>query len=380
MLFREVIGQKEVKQRLLNMVREDRTPHALLLFGPTGNGKLSLAVAMARYLTCTDRRPEDSCGVCPACIKSAKLVHPDVHFVLPVLKTIKIPKDPVTDLFLEEWRYAFLANPNISESQWYEAIGAENKQGIINVEESRSILRKLNMKPYESDHKVMIIWLPERMHQSAANKLLKMIEEPPDRTVIILVSEQTDRILPTIISRTQLLFVPPLSPDHIREGLKKEGVDDPGLLEDAVSKSNGNFNTALQTLQQDGQSQKHFDMFTSLMRLCYTRNIHGINDWVEQVAASGRERQKELLDYSLEMLRENFIMHLGKRELNYMTRREAGFSEKFSPFIHQGNIHRLVEAFSDAANHIEANGNPRIVLMDMSVGVIRLLMQKAPVG
>ncbi len=209
MLFKEIIGQEEVRKRLLNMVKDDRSPHALMLHGPPGTGKRSLAVAMARYLACADRQPDDACGVCPSCVKFSKLVHPDLHFVIPVLKTPRITKDPVSDHFMTEWRENFLANPYFSENQWYEAIGAENKQGIINKEESLQIIRKLGFKPYESEYRMVIIWLPEKMNQAAANKLLKQIEEPPEKTLIIMASDSTDRILPTILSRTQLLYVPP---------------------------------------------------------------------------------------------------------------------------------------------------------------------------
>ena len=377
MLFKEIIGQQEVKKRLLNLVGEDRTPHALMLFGPPGTGKRSLAVAMAQYLACADRQPEDACGVCPSCIKFSKLVHPDLHFVVPVLKTQKVVKDPVTDLFIEAWREAFLANPYLSESQWYEAIGAENKQGVINKEESLQIIKKLGFKPYESEYRMIIIWLPEKMNQPAANKLLKQLEEPPEKTLILMVSENTDRILPTILSRTQLLHVPPLEENLLREGLMKLQGSDPQLLEDAVRKANGNYNVALATLRKDEQEIYFFELFTGMMRLCYSRKIIEINDWVEGVAGLGRERQKQLLDYSLRLLRENFMLHMEQGDLSYMSAREAEFSSRFSPFIHHGNIHALVESFSEAGNHIEANGNPRIVFMDLSIRVIRLLMQKA---
>ena len=334
------------------MVRDDRTPHALLLFGPSGTGKLSLAVAMAQYLSCNDRQGEDACGVCLSCVKFSKLVHPDLHFVVPVLKTAKVVKDPVSDHFMDAWREAFLSNPYISENQWYEAIGAENKQGAINKEESLQIIRKLGFKPYESEYKMMIIWLPEKVNQAAANKLLKQIEEPPDKTLILMVSENTDRILPTILSRTQLLHVPPLSESLIREGL----------------------------LKRDENELYYFELFSGLMRLCYSRSIIEINDWVEKVAQLGRERQKQLLDYSLKLLRENFMLSLGQKDLNFMSRKEDEFSRKFSPFIHESNIHSLVETFSLAGNHIESNGNPRIIFMDLSIKVIRLLMQKAPIA
>ncbi len=378
MLFKEIIGQQEVKSRLLNLVRDDRTPHALMLFGPPGAGKLALAVSMAQYLACAERQPGDSCGQCPSCLKFNKLVHPDLHFVVPVLKTTRVTRDPVSDNFMEEWRESFLANPFISESQWYEAIGAENKQGVINKEESLQIIRKLGFKPYESEYRMIIIWLPEKMNQAAANKLLKLIEEPPDKTLILMVSESTDKILPTILSRTQLMHVPPLSESMIREGLQEMGNHDPQLVEDAVRRSSGNFNTALQALRQDENEMHNFTLFTTLMRLCYSRSIIEINDWVDQVAGMGRERQKLLVDYSLRLLRENFMLHMESDALNHMSRKENEFSSRFSAFIHAGNINELVESFSGAGNHIEANGNPRIILMDLSIRIIKQLMQKAP--
>jgi len=378
MQFKETIGHQDLKRRLLALVRDDRTPHALMLFGPQWTGKLALAIAMAQYLACKDRQEDDSCGKCPSCIKFAKLVHPDLHFVYPVVKTGNSSAPPLSDDYAELWRETLLFDFFLTENQWYEALGAENKQGIINVKESESIIRKLGFKPYESDYRMMIIWLPEKMNQSAANKLLKLIEEPPPKTLILMVSEYTDRILPTIISRTQLFHVPPFTDSMVREGLLQLGHSDDQLIEDAVNRSNGNFSTALLSLQQDENELAHFENFTSLMRLCYARDITAINQWVEKVSAIGRERQKQLMDYSLRLLRENFILHLENPQLNYLSRKEAEFSARFSPFIHEGNIHSLAEGFTLAGNHIEANGNPRIVFLDMAIGIIKLLMQKAP--
>lgn len=378
MQFRQIIGQDEVKRKLTGMVEGERIPHALLLFGPPGTGKRSLAVAMAQMLSCKARQPGDSCGTCSSCIKFSRLVHPDLHFVVPVASNQKAGPKATTGDFMETWREVFLKNPYLSERQWYDAIDAENKQGIINVHESGAVIEKLAFKPYESDYRMMVIWLPERMNQHAANKLLKLIEEPPTNTLIIMVSENTDRILPTILSRTQLVHVPPLPADIIREALLEKQHADPEILEDAVKRANGNFNQALSTLEEDAQEQNYFGMFTGLMRLAYGRKIGEINDWVDDAAAMGRERQKQFMDYCLRMLRENFMLHLDRQELHYMTAAEQDFSSRFSPFIHEGNVYDMAAEFNLAGNHIEANGNPRIVFMDLSIKLIRLLMRKPP--
>ena len=379
MLFKEIIGQKEIKDKLLRLVRDDRTPHALMLFGPEGTGKLALALAMAQYVACTNRQQEDACGTCPSCIKFGKLVHPDLHFVIPVMKTGNMQSAPISDDFAETWRAAFLADHYLTEGQWYEALGAENKQGMINVRESETIMRKLSFKPYESDYRMVVIWLPEKMNQPAANKLLKLIEEPPEKTLILMATEQTDRILPTILSRTQLIHVPPVSATDLRDGIMKLEVQDPHLVDDVVKRAHGNVSIAFRMLRQDEAEQQNFELFTELMRLCYSRDIIRVNDWVERVAVMGRERQKQLADYSLRMLRENFILGFKQEGLTYLSAKESEFSEKFCPFIHEGNVYALADAFTEAGNHIEANGNPRIILMDLSIRIIRLLMLKARV-
>jgi DNA polymerase-3 subunit delta' len=379
MLFKEIIGQKEIKNKLLRLVRDDRTPHALMLFGPEGTGKLALALAMAQYVACTNRQQEDACGTCPSCIKFGKLVHPDLHFVIPVMKTGNMQSAPISDDFAETWRAAFLADHYLTEGQWYEALGAENKQGMINVRESETIMRKLSFKPYESDYRMVVIWLPEKMNQPAANKLLKLIEEPPEKTLILMATEQTDRILPTILSRTQLIHVPPVAATDLRDGIMKLEVQDPQLVDDVVKRAHGNVSIAFRMLRQDEAEQQNFELFTELMRLCYSRDIIRVNDWVERVAVMGRERQKQLSDYSLRMLRESFILGFKQEGLTYLSAKESEFSEKFSPFIHEGNVYALADAFTEAGNHIEANGNPRIILMDLSIRIIRLLMLKARV-
>lgn len=377
MLFSEVLGHKALKDRLIRTVSDERIHHAQMFVGPPGSGKLALALAYARYISCKQPAESDACGSCPSCRKYSKLAHPDLHFVFPVMTNKRVIKNPVSDDFIETWREKIGQNPYISENQWYEAIGAENKQGYISRRESSNILSKLSLKSYESEYKIMIIWLPEKMNRSSANTLLKMIEEPPSKTLFLMVAENTEMILPTILSRAQKIQVPPLDAESVREGLLNLFPEDPGLVDDVVRRSSGNFSTALQLLQNEEMDRLHFDQFTDFMRKCYKREIIALGEWVESIAGLGRERIKLYLEYGLRMVRENFMLHLKQPQITYLTRKEADFSQKFSAFIHPGNAFEIAAEFQEAIRHIEANGYPRLVLMDLSVKTILLLKRPA---
>jgi len=377
MKFSEVLGQGEIKQRLIRTVQEERISHALLFFGPSGVGKLPLAIAYVQYISCENKTDVDSCGVCASCIKFGKLAHPDLHFVFPVLTNKEVKTNPVSDHFIEQWRTSLDANPYLTENQWYEAIGAENKQGLISKHESTSILRKLSLKSYEGGYKMMIIWLPEKMNAAAANSLLKSIEEPYSKTIFLLVSENTEVILPTILSRTQMIRVAPLKSENIREGLLKNFPDAAELVDDVIRRSNGDYSKALQMIASDEQDNLHFEEFTFFMRKCYQREIIEINTWVERMAGLGRERLKLYFVYSLRMIRENFILNLKQKEISFLSSKEDEFSQRFSAFIHTANVENLTIEFEKASHHIEANAYARLVLMDLAIKTIMLLKQPA---
>lgn len=377
MKFADVLGQSEIKKRLIQTVQEERISHAQLFFGPSGVGKLPLAIAYARFIMCENRGEEDACGVCPSCIKFTKLAHPDLHFSFPVVSSKEFTK-PVSDNYIEQWRSAVPENPYITENQWYEVLNAENKQGLISKAEAEAIQRKLSLKSYESEFKIMIIWLAEKMNASAANSLLKLLEEPPDKTIFMLISESTDQILPTILSRTQMIRMTPLSSQSIIEGLRSNFPDAAALHEDAARRANGNYSTARQIIESDEVENMHFEEFTFFMRQCYKREIIEINGWIEKMAGLGRERLKLYLSYGLRMIRENFILNLEQAEISYLSQKEGEFSQRFSAFIHQGNVYKLTEEFDLAIRHIEANGNPRLVLLDLAIQTILLLKQPAP--
>lgn len=372
MFFKEIIGQEAIKQRLIQSVREERVSHAQLFAGPEGTGKLALAIAYAQYVACTNRQTGDSCGECPSCKKYRKLIHPDLHFVFPVVKTPKF-KEPVSDNFLEEWRAMIAQSPYFNLDQWFDLIGVENSQGLIYAHQSEEIIRKLNLKSYESEYKVMIIWLPEKMHVACANKLLKMIEEPPVKTLFVLITENEEDIISTIRSRCQLITVPPIDPDSMTKALEQlpeaEGFD----LRNIVHLSKGNFGKAIELLQPDEQTLFNLERFKELMRFSYGRKYSDLFKWVDQVAGIGREKQKSLLNYFLNSLRENFIYNLKNRELTFMSDQEEEFSKRFSPFINERNIQELTEVFELAFAHIGMNGNPRIIFTDVSFKIVKLI-------
>jgi DNA polymerase-3 subunit delta' len=372
MFFKEVIGQNSIKQRLIQSVNEERVSHAQLFAGPPGTGKLALAIAYAQYVACTNRQTDDSCGECPSCKKFRKLIHPDLHFVFPVIKTPKF-KEPVSDNFLEEWRMMIGKNPYFSIDQWFEQIGVENAQGLIYSHQSEEIIRKLNLKSYESEYKVMIIWLPEKMHVACANKLLKMIEEPPAKTLFVLITENEEDIISTIRSRCQLITVPPIDTEAIEKTLhtlpESEGHD----IRNIVHLAKGNFNKALELLQPDEQTLFNLERFKELMRYSYGRKFTDLFKWADQVAGIGREKQKSLLNYFLDLLRENFVYNLKNRDLTFMNSPEEEFSKRFSPFINERNIVELTEVFETAYAHIGMNGNPRIIFTDVAFRITKLI-------
>ncbi len=374
MNFSQIPGQKAVIDRLRTSVLENRVSHALLFCGPEGSGKFAIALAFARYISCENRTAEDACGTCPSCVKYDKLIHPDLHFVFPVIKK-KSSSEAVSDTYIAQWREMVLRSAWFSLSTWTEAMEVANEQALIPVAEAAEIIRKLSLKSFESDFKIMIVWLPEKMNAETANKLLKMIEEPPARTLFILVSEDDDRLLPTITSRCQHIRIPSIPADDLSAHLVKTTGMDTARASEIAAIANGNMVRAMELAREDDNSAVHLDRFTKLMRTAYTRDIHSLVTWSEETAALGRERQKSFLSYSLRMIRENFILNFNGREnkLVYLTRAEDEFSERFHPFINGKNINALNKEFNLAYLHVESNGNTKMIFLDLALTIMRLI-------
>jgi DNA polymerase-3 subunit delta' len=374
MNFSQIPGQKAVIDRLRNSVAENRVSHALLFYGPEGSGKFAIALAFARYISCENRTAEDACGKCPSCSKYDKLIHPDLHFVFPVIKK-KSNTEPVSDHFISQWREMVLRSPWFSLTTWTEAMEVANEQALIPVAESAEIIRKLSLKSFESDFKIMIIWLPEKMNAETANKILKIIEEPPARTLFILVSEEDEKLLPTITSRCQHIRIPSIPSEDLSSYLVGSMGIDPVKAPEIAAIANGNMVRAMELAREGDNAAVHLDRFTKLMRTAWTRDIHALVTWSEDTATLGRERQKSFLSYSLRMIRENFILNFNGREhrLVYLTRAEDEFSGKFHPFINEKNINALNREFNLAYAHVESNGNTKMIFLDLALKTMRLI-------
>ena len=371
MYFADIIGQEEIKAHLRRFVDENRLAHALLFTGPRGNGKLPLAVALAHYLLCGGRNGEDACGNCPTCTKVNKLIHSDLHFVFPVIKK-KSGSDsaPVSDDYIGEWRELFTKKPYFTYADWLAKLDIENQQPMIYERESSEILRKLSMQSREGGWKIVIIWLPEKMKEACSNKLLKIIEEPPKDTLFILVSEEPEKIIPTILSRTQRVHIPALSCEEIAHAMSQRYGLTQADAQMVAARSAGSWEQAEAQLRVDADNEQFLDLFTKLMRIAYARNIREMKKWSEQVAAMGREKQKHLLEYCQRMIRENFIMNFKRNEMLYMSDSEREFSIRFSPYVNEKNIFGIVDELSQAQRHIEQNVNAKMVFFDMSLRMI----------
>ncbi len=372
MQFNKILGQTAIKARLTNGVREGRIAHALLFSGANGYGKLALAIAYAQYVSCSNRQENDSCGECPSCKKYNKLIHPDLHFVYPVINLPKFDK-PISDNFISTWREMINASPYTSLTNWLNAIGAENKQGAINKYESAEILRKLSFKTFESEYKVMIIWLPEKMNQVASNKLLKILEEPPEKTLFLLVTESQEHLIKTILSRTQIIAVPQIDDDSIKQALIDEFNIDSDKATTITNLSDGSYFNARNLIDTSDQHLFNFENFAKIMRLCYKKDVIEINGWIDEIASVGREKQKSFLSNSLRLVRESFMLNKNQNKLARLHGEELAFCQKFSPFINERNVAAISEELNKAHYHIERNGYAKLVFFDFAITLIKLL-------
>ncbi|MEI6275556.1 MAG: DNA polymerase III subunit delta [Prolixibacteraceae bacterium] len=372
MQFKDVIGQTQTKELLIQLAQEHRVPHALMLIGPPGNGKLSLSLAFAQYLNCKSKTDIDSCGVCSSCLKFRKLIHPDLHFTFPVVKTQSVSK-PTSSDYMAKWREYFLANPYPVYERWNQVIAEENKQGMIYVDEASEIIQKLNKKSYEADYKVSLIWLPETMHPTCANKILKILEEPPANTIFILVTEEEQRLLSTIRSRCQTIRLPKIEEQDLAEALARHpalGENDPVVM---ARIANGNLILAEELLLEDEGRKYNHRQYTALMRAGYKRDLSELLSWSDELSGIGRVRQLSFLRYCSQFTRENFMSNFREPALVTMDDNEEKFAAKFAPFIQEKNVMLLFSEFEKSLRDIASNGNAKAVFTDMAIKISKLI-------
>ena len=377
MQFKDVIGQEAVKQRLIQSVRENHVSHAQLFLGPAGSGKLPLALAYAQYILCPNRTATDSCGVCPTCQKVQKLAHPDLHFVVPTNTTKKVKDKPESDLFMEEWREFAVKNGGyFNDTDWYAFLDIENKQGYMSVRDAASLLRKLSMKSYEGEYKIAIIWMAEKMRVETANKLLKLLEEPPEKTVFLLIAEDQEELLATIKSRTALVKIPAIETSAVENALVQRLYAQPDQAHDAAMISEGNWITACHSVKDSEEHKYFFTTFQQWMRLCFRAAYSEIIDFSSNVKGIGREKLKELLDYGLRIIRNSLLFNNNLAEIVMLPEDEKAFNSKFAPFVNPANMAQIAELFEEAIRQIERNGNAQIIITDMSFKMVGLLKKK----
>lgn len=370
MQFKQIVGQAAIKQRLINSVNENRVSHAQLFLGAEGSGSLALAVAYAQYLCCLDKQGDDSCGECSSCRKYQKLVHPDLHFSYPFFAK---HKEDTALTFIEQWREAFLANPYLGLDLWRGYLEAENKQANINIAECHQIIKKLSLKPFESEYKVLILWLPEYLDKEG-NALLKIIEEPQPNTLFLLVAQNQDQILNTILSRTQLIKVPPPTYQDIKDFLMNENHQTENAAAEIAYLSNGNITQALAMLQDEGKS--YHTLFVQWLRLCFGNKGIELVGFVDQLAKLGRENQKNFIRYGISFLRECGLLLAGAGELVHLPAAELETAQKMAGVLNLLSIEAISSELEKAHYHVERNANPKILFLDVSLQIVGFLKLK----
>ena len=377
MQFKDVIGQEEVKRKLILSVQENRVPHAQLFLGPEGNGKLPLALAYAQYILCPHRTATDSCGVCPSCQKISKLTHPDLHFVVPTTTTKSVKSNPESDLFMNEWReYVLQQEGYVDTSSWYEFLEVENKQGYISVRDAASLLRKLSFKAYEGEYKIAIIWMAEKLRDDTANKLLKLLEEPPEKTLFILIAEDQEELLATIRSRTSLVKVPRIEQNDLQTALVQRLGCSEQEAKDAALVAEGNWIKACQNVKDAEDQKYYFRTFQQWMRLCFKAAISELIDFSNNIKSIGRERQKQLLEYGLGIVRNSILFNNSLAELVMLPEEEKKFNAGFAPFVNKANLIQIADLLEEASRQIERNGYAPLIFLDCSFKMAKLLRMK----
>ncbi|MDR0185257.1 AAA family ATPase [Prevotella brunnea] len=371
--FSEVIGQEETKQQLLQLAQSNRVPHALLFCGPRGSGKMALAMAFASYLlTQSSMSPENS----KAMLRNWE--HPDLHFTFP---TIKLPgmsseHQPLSSDFAKEWHELVMKGAYFTLKHWMSTMGATTQQAIITGAESDELSRVLSLKSSQGGYKVSVIWLPERMNLTSANKLLKLLEEPSERTLFLMISEEPEKLLETIISRTQRIDVKRISDDAIEQALRERRGLDAETARRLARVAHGNWLKALELLTTENENMEFLKMFQSLMRLCYMRDVSELKNWSETAADYGREKQRRMLLYFQLQIRENFIYNFKNPDLNYMTAEEENFAKRFARFINEENVIEINELYGNSYRDLGQNANAKVVFYDMALKMIVLLLRK----
>lgn len=372
MYFKDIIGQEDIKKRLIQSAQTGVVPHAQLFTEQGGAGAFPLALAYARYLNCTNRTETDSCGHCPSCLKYDELAHPDLHFVFPIVAK-KEKKKEVCDDYLTEWRSFLKERPYFDIDGWLDYMEAGNSQALIYSKESDEIIRKLSLKIYEATYRVLLIWLPEKLHPTCANKLLKIIEEPPQNTVILMVSETPDQILGTILSRAQRINVRGIHPEAIAASMVSQFGLAPEDAKHIAHLANGNYLKAIEAISLGEENKFFLEQFKGMMRNSWARNVKGMKGMADLLAGIGRERQKNFLSYCQHLIRENFMYRFQSPELNYMNLDEAGFSVKFAPFINERNVFDIMEELAIAEQQIGQNVNAKMIFFDLSLRLTVLI-------
>ncbi len=362
MQFTDIVGQNEAKERLVKMVNTHRVPHALLFSGKDGCGHLPAALAFAQFLFCKNKNGNEPCNACPSCSKVSKLIHPDLHLVFPIIKSKHVR---TSDDLLSEFREAFLRNEYMTLNDWVEELNAENKQPIIPFEEAGNILKKLSYTSFEGSYKIMIIWQADKMNSESANSLLKVLEEPSEGTIFILVVNDPEKLMVTILSRVQHIPFFAVSEKEIAQVLVSEYSAGEGAAQQAAFLSDGNFGEAMAALHKEEDEVSFLAHFQNFMRLALKFDADKATQWVEENAGMNREKQKQFITYALGVFRDALMYNFGERSLVRLTGPEKQFLEKFAPFINQTNYQLLIEEFNSNYYYIERNANPKILFMDL---------------